>query len=182
MHYCTKCHTDKPVTEFYKDKNNRSGLKSWCKKCFNADVVHRNQTNPRYRENQKVWEQSNREKRRRYHVAYYAAHPEQHKEYREKKYRIHRESECVRGHNCRAKRLGAKGRHTARDIRILYKIQKGKCVYCNTDLDRKFHIDHVVPLSRGGTNYRHNLVLTCPHCNLSKGDKLLSEWIETRGW
>jgi len=39
-----------------------------------------------------------------------------------------------------------------------------------------YDIDHIVPVSRGGTNDPENLVLTCPSCNYSKGTKLPSEW------
>jgi 5-methylcytosine-specific restriction endonuclease McrA len=37
-------------------------------------------------------------------------------------------------------------------------------------------MDHLVPISRGGTNARDNLVLACFACNRSKGGKLLAEW------
>lgn len=36
--------------------------------------------------------------------------------------------------------------------------------------------DHVVPLSRGGSNELDNLVCCCIRCNNSKSDKLISEW------
>lgn len=39
------------------------------------------------------------------------------------------------------------------------------------------HIDHVIPRSRGGTDDMDNLAVSCAPCNLSKGDKLLSEWL-----
>ena len=35
-----------------------------------------------------------------------------------------------------------------------------------------YHIDHVVPLSRGGKNDLPNLQLLCPPCNLRKGDSV----------
>lgn len=38
-----------------------------------------------------------------------------------------------------------------------------------------FHIDHIVPLARGGTNDSANLQLLCETCNLRKGSKLESE-------
>lgn len=37
--------------------------------------------------------------------------------------------------------------------------------------------DHVIPLSRGGTNDEGNLVCACLPCNSSKNDRLLSEWM-----
>ena len=49
------------------------------------------------------------------------------------------------------------------------------CHYCGDQNDRMC-ADHVVPLSRGGTNERDNLVCCCIPCNSSKADKLLCEW------
>ena len=43
------------------------------------------------------------------------------------------------------------------------------CHWCNTPLDMaNATIDHVVPLARGGTNQRDNLVLACRPCNSSR--------------
>lgn len=65
---------------------------------------------------------------------------------------------------------------TERDIRRLYWRQRGQCAYCGVSLGTDYHVDHVIPVSRGGRNSVGNLLLACPTCNLSKGDKLLSEW------
>lgn len=48
------------------------------------------------------------------------------------------------------------------------------CVYCGDG--GILHCDHVVPVARGGSNEIENLATACAPCNLSKGDKLLSEW------
>lgn len=49
------------------------------------------------------------------------------------------------------------------------------CHYCG-DRHDNMCADHVVPLSRGGSNDRDNLVCCCIPCNSSKADRLLSEW------
>lgn len=49
------------------------------------------------------------------------------------------------------------------------------CAYCRADAGRMC-ADHIVPLSRGGTNDPDNLAAACVPCNLSKSDRLLSEW------
>lgn len=47
------------------------------------------------------------------------------------------------------------------------------CVYCSAT---PTSVDHVVPLSRGGTHWEGNLVPACKRCNSSKGTRLLTEW------
>lgn len=52
-----------------------------------------------------------------------------------------------------------------------------RCVYCGAGEDvAPLCADHVVPLSRGGTNDETNLVCACKPCNSSKNNRLLSEW------
>lgn len=82
----------------------------------------------------------------------------------------------------RARKMNAEGHYSAQDVRDLYEEQQGLCAYCGIRLFDEYHIDHVVPLVRGGTNWPDNLLLACPDCNLLKGDKLLPEWESTRGW
>jgi len=46
------------------------------------------------------------------------------------------------------------------------------CYWCNISLKNvKVHIDHYVPLSKGGEHTISNLVVTCAKCNLSKSAK-----------
>lgn len=47
------------------------------------------------------------------------------------------------------------------------------CYYCPSPADT---VDHVVPLSRGGTNLEGNLVPCCNDCNWKKNDNLLIRW------
>lgn len=45
------------------------------------------------------------------------------------------------------------------------------CYYCPTPLDENnFTIDHLKPVSKGGTNHLNNLVPACRGCNFSKQD------------
>jgi 5-methylcytosine-specific restriction endonuclease McrA len=78
-------------------------------------------------------------------------------------------------HKRRALKLNAEGTYTYTDIKNLLTTQNSKCIYCKTDLiitgKGKYHIDHIMPLFLGGTNYPENLQLLCPTCNCSKGSK-----------
>ncbi|MFE1089560.1 HNH endonuclease [Streptomyces albidoflavus] len=53
-----------------------------------------------------------------------------------------------------------------------------RCAYC---YGPAAHLDHVIPLSKGGTDTESNMVPACMPCNLSKGAKTLAEWAETFG-
>ena len=50
------------------------------------------------------------------------------------------------------------------------------CTYCGSK-DTPLHCDHVIPVSRGGTDELSNLTTACEKCNLSKGSKLVEEWL-----
>lgn len=49
------------------------------------------------------------------------------------------------------------------------------CSYCG-DEEGPFHLDHINPVSRGGSNKPDNLTVACVPCNLSKGAKTPDEW------
>jgi 5-methylcytosine-specific restriction endonuclease McrA len=49
-----------------------------------------------------------------------------------------------------------------------------RCQYCLMHQSLQgatFHIEHIVPRSKGGTSDLENLALACPGCNLHKADK-----------
>jgi 5-methylcytosine-specific restriction endonuclease McrA len=61
----------------------------------------------------------------------------------------------------------------------------GACVYCGrregslgpmeTKPDGFMHLDHVIPLTRGGADDESNLVAACRKCNMKKGDRTPDE-------
>ncbi|UXS01649.1 HNH endonuclease [Agrobacterium tumefaciens] len=52
----------------------------------------------------------------------------------------------------------------------------GLCYYCGVNFGEKYHIDHAIPSSRGGSNRLENLVPSCAQCNSEKSDKTIDEW------
>ena len=69
----------------------------------------------------------------------------------------------------RARKLAAEGSHTADELKALLKAQKGKCAYCLKSIRNGYHVDHVKPLARGGTNWITNIAVACARCNTRKG-------------
>lgn len=102
--------------------------------------------------------------------AYRRKYPERSKQKEQEYYRNNKDAAKARARTRRARKRNALGTHTVADIRYLWKLQKGKCVFClNRLYEGKFHIDHHVPLIGGGTNDRSNLRLLHKKCNLAKG-------------
>lgn len=72
------------------------------------------------------------------------------------------------------RKKNAAGSHTLEQIQKLYS-QAKLCIYCN--INKPDTIDHLVPLSRGGSNDVSNLVAVCRSCNSKKGNKMLYEFM-----
>jgi DNA polymerase III epsilon subunit-like protein len=78
----------------------------------------------------------------------------------------------------KAKRRGWEGDGPGISLRDWLRIlnrHEHRCSYCGVRPD-KLHMDHVVPLSRGGAHAIGNVLPACETCNLSKSAKLLVEW------
>lgn len=56
--------------------------------------------------------------------------------------------------------------------------QDGRCFYCTAKLSNtKSTTDHVIPISKGGTNEQSNMVVACKPCNNAKGDRTGAEFL-----
>jgi 5-methylcytosine-specific restriction endonuclease McrA len=54
-----------------------------------------------------------------------------------------------------------------------------KCAYCRMDLTAETVTqDHMIPLSKGGTNWASNLAPACLPCNMKKHAIPFKEWLE----
>lgn len=54
-------------------------------------------------------------------------------------------------------------------LTTLWIAQNGCCGICGKELDTEWHIDHILPISKGGPNVSWNLQLAHPLCNIAKG-------------
>lgn len=134
-----------------------------------------------YRAYQRQWQnarnRANPERMRNLSQAWRDANPEKSIEVQRRYAKKHPDKVRSNHAQRRARELNAEGSHAAEDITAQYRRQKGKCYWCGVRIkDNKYHVDHIIPLARGGTNDPSNLVVACPKCNLSKSDKLPHEW------
>lgn len=183
---CPHCNEIKSLDAFQKRPSRSGQPQSWCSSCkrvlnhgyrannrekLNTDRRryyrgHHNQELQRAR-NQRNGQQRKLAAKTR---AYYWAHVEQCRQKSKAKQRPYTAAR-------RAKLHQAEGTFTKQDLKKLYEEQEGKCFYCGDALDGAYHVDHVIPISRGGSNNLDNLQLLCQCCNLSKHDKTHDEYI-----
>ena len=66
----------------------------------------------------------------------------------------------------------------------MFEEQDHKCGYCGQEITKQSnkpntrHLDHIIPISRGGMNTLSNVHWVCPVCNKSKGNRLEEEWLK----
>lgn len=156
---CCRCEETQPATtEFFgRDITSPDGFKYACKKCLKTYRVEHAD----------------------YAVAYYAAADKEAYRERARQWRANH-SEELRAITARrrARKRNAEGSHTADDIERQYAAQKGKCYYCGVKVGMSYHVDHAIPLSRGGSDGPENIVIACPSCNTKKRDKMPHEWAQ----
>lgn len=109
-------------------------------------------------------------KSRKHHLRWYAANPEKARRRQREYYQRNPDAVKAAAARSRAKRQNAPGRWTAADIRRIFAAQKGRCAMCRVSIRKGYHIDHIVALANGGTNWPRNLQLLCEPCNLHKHD------------
>lgn len=123
----------------------------------------------------KKYYENNKDKLKDYKSKHYLLNIENYKnmfkEYRKtKEYKI---IQRVAQHNNRKKNSG---KITSIQLKDKLIEQENKCYYCDIELNlyipRFTHIDHKIPLCKGGSNTIDNIVWCCSNCNLKKGIKL----------
>lgn len=82
-------------------------------------------------------------------------------------------------HKRRAQQIGTDDNTITSQALTELKIkQSNKCAYCDVVLDFSakgtVHLDHVIPLSKGGAHSITNVVWSCASCNLTKNNKIIT--------
>jgi hypothetical protein len=192
---CAVCRAELSRSEFHKDKTKKDGRVSTCKPCAKARATEWYLANPeRAKEARRGWDSRNRDHLNALRKQQRKDNPEREKAHREK-IPAHKKIEYSRRWNAlnperrrmhlqasEAKRRGAPGDgFTADDVRRLLKEQNGACAACGTSVEHKRHVDHIMPLARGGRNDTTNIQILCPPCNLSKSARDPVEFMQSRG-
>jgi len=152
---CSECQETKPIGDFSTDSRKRDGRKSACKVCLAAKERSRHASNP---DRSRTYDASRREQRNGRLRAKRVADPA----WAARQRRI-----VARYHEL--KRCGI-------TIDLLFDRDRGICHICEEAVEiTDAQMDHVIPLSRGGSHDPMNVKLAHGRCNARKRDKLLSE-------
>ena len=199
---CTKCRQVKSLADFYRSSRSKSGYDSRCKVCSKeATLLSRSKNSQHYLQYQRQWRNQNREHLNRQARGYYWKKPELYRArskdwsdankdkvaernavYRllnrdylvalMKEWRKANPDKAMYYNNLRRTRMNDNGIYevTAKD---LSRLMAQPCFYCGNKAE---HVDHVVPIARGGCHSIGNLLPACRQCNQSKGAKFITEW------
>jgi len=62
-------------------------------------------------------------------------------------------------------------------------LQRGKCACgCGKSLNNEFHMDHRMPIAKGGRHHDDNMQLLLPLCNMQKNAKDPIDFMQSRGF
>ena len=204
MKKCTRCNTEKPFSEFYKDKRRKGGLRHHCKSCWKEDVKEYVESNKeKVKERAKRYRENNIEHKRKYDEKYIKNNKERIREY-------HKRNNSKRRNRVKQRKITDPFYKMRCNLRsrtyMAFKLQGYSkdtktqemlgvdWEVCKAHIERQFtkgmnwdnygewHIDHIIPLSFANNEvelkklcHYSNLQPLWAEENLSKKDKITGQ-------
>jgi 5-methylcytosine-specific restriction endonuclease McrA len=169
---CNKCREEKAASEFYRHPGRNDGLSGTCKQCHIRYGVENNRIKiDQYRKRWKKWQNENRDAYRATARRWFANNSEI------VRFRIRRwkdqnpEAVVLIRERRRARELGAPGDFTRAQWKAVCELANQKCLACGES--KPLTVDHVIPLSRGGSHFIENIQPLCQPCNTRKSDQII---------
>lgn len=193
---CNPCNTWKPIDQFNKNKRSYNGYGSTCKSCNKEyKKEHYIKNKEKISDKNKTYRENNKEKIKKEKRKYYQDNKDKINKKINDKY--HNDLNFRRVHNVRiannknlkrAMKFYEEGRidelpekSPSKKILKILQDQNNICAYCFNDMSENYHLDHITPLSKNGSNKVRNLIFCCSNCNLRKNNDDLEIWLEKCG-
>ncbi len=169
-------------------ENNREQLREYDREEYYKNrerhLENRRKSNERNKEKikkaRKVYYKNNKERILEQDAKYRSEHKDAIAARMKKYYEIHKDEFVYRARERKKLVRATKdGTITKATLDEMYEAQEHKCGYCGRDLDELGkHLDHILPLSKGGRHTINNVHWVCPKCNLEKNNKTEEEWLK----
>ncbi len=164
---CSRCKEWKTLNKFYSKPD---GVHSQCKQCFC-------QTQQAYYESHKpnrlLWQAKWRKEHREHYLETLRSWRERHPDKRRVDNQQWRSEnrERVAGYHARRRMYLASGEVEVFSRQEIFIRDNGRCHICGKLVDpRKWHLDHLLPLSLGGEHIKRNVAVAHPWCNDHRGN------------
>lgn len=169
---CSRCKEWKALGDFYSNKSNVSGLASMCIPCEKTYLNKRRSANlDKARQCARQHYANYKDVHKRAIQKYTMKHPERVRAQRAAYKAKNRPLQVAMYHNRKARRL-AGGTYTVVEWEELKARYAFHCLCCGRkEPEIKLTVDHVVPLSMGGSNRIENIQPLCLSCNCRKWKK-----------
>lgn len=173
--YCNGCQTEKPVTDFYADRDEPSGLRYRCGACEREYLrIYHERNRDRQRANCRAWAARNPDKiaamRRADREKFREKRLAQGREYRKRFPEKSREYVMRRRARKKQTSIGPV------DYLRIWERDQGVCYLCGLSVDKRdCHYDHIIPLSKGGPHIESNIAVTHSWCNQNKSDRIIQD-------
>lgn len=186
---CTQCKVVKPIDEFPPDRRNSDGKQGKCRACratnqrayITKHPERKRESDKRFRENhpefmrekQRAYSANNRDRLNALSAQWRRDHRSRRNEIVRAYRARHSESYRVTHQRYQARKWAAEGACTRAEWEAILEqyAPEGRCPACGNQ--RPMTMDHIIPLSLGGTNSINNLQPLCNHCNAVKGQKII---------
>jgi len=172
---CTVCGKEKDLSEFNWKNRAKGYRKSACRECTTkadaqwkaANIDHVRQKDAEYRAKRRMELVEKQHKWRE-------ANPDRYRQIHSKWKRNNKDTVNALTHKRRAQIAGGEGSYTAADWEAIKQRQDYRCLFCGKrEPDITLTVDHIVPVSQGGSSYPDNLQGLCKSCNSKKWKRIM---------
>lgn len=192
MKICTKCKESKTLDNFSKDRQKKTGYSSQCKICkSNYEKKYLGENKKKVYDRNKSYNEHHKAEKQAYDAKRRTQKREEINAKKREYYHNGGGKEAGKLWNYRntdkVNMYAKNAKHKRRELLRTSKLSPSEllawehsqlklCVYCGTNCEKHYNIDHVIPLAKGGKHELENLAITCAFCNQSKGSKQLIHW------